>query len=60
MRFKFKYIFAFALLGVLSLALFIFRGQTEMANLIIGALVAAFGTVSAYFYTKDQDKDKNE
>ena len=53
MRSKFRYIFAFALLGVLSLALFIFRGQTEMANLIIGALVAAFGTVSAYFYTKD-------
>jgi hypothetical protein len=52
MRLKFEYIFAFALLAVLSAALFLFRHDSDMVNLIIGSLVGGFGSITAYFFTK--------
>jgi hypothetical protein len=52
MRLKFEYIFAFALLAVLSAALFLFRYDSDMVNLIIGSLVGGFGSITAFFFTK--------
>jgi hypothetical protein len=52
MRLKFEYIFAFALLAVLSAALFLFRNDSDMVNLIIGSLVGGFGSITAFFFTK--------
>jgi hypothetical protein len=52
MRLKFEYIFAFALLAVLSAALFLFRHDSDLVNLIIGSLVGGFGSITAYFFTK--------
>jgi hypothetical protein len=51
-RIKFEYIFAFALLAVLSAALFLFRHDSDMVNLIIGSLVGGFGSITAFFFTK--------
>lgn len=56
-RIKFEYVFSMALLAVLTAALFIFRSDAQMTNLIVGALVAAFGSVSAYFFTKYNSGD---
>jgi hypothetical protein len=52
MRLKFEYLFAFALLAVLSAALFLFRHDSDLVNLIIGSLVGGFGSITAYFFTK--------
>jgi hypothetical protein len=52
MRLKFEYLFAFALLAILSAALFLFRHDSDLVNLIIGSLVGGFGSITAYFFTK--------
>lgn len=52
MRLKFEYLFSFALLAVLSAALFLFRYDSDLVNLIIGSLVGGFGSITAYFFTK--------
>jgi uncharacterized membrane protein YjjB (DUF3815 family) len=52
MRLKFEYLFAFALLAILSAALFLFRNDSDLVNLIIGSLVGGFGSITAYFFTK--------
>jgi hypothetical protein len=49
---KFEYVFAFALLVVLTGALYLFRENSELVNLIIGSLVGGFGAITAYFFTK--------
>lgn len=55
---KFEHLFAFALLIVLGAALYIFREDSEMANLIIGAIIAGFSSISAFFFTKHQNSNK--
>jgi hypothetical protein len=52
MRLKFEYLFSFALLAILSAALFLFRHDSDLVNLIIGSLVGGFGSITAYFFTK--------
>ncbi|WP_156488383.1 hypothetical protein [Fictibacillus phosphorivorans] len=49
---KFEYVFAVALLAVLTGALVLFRENSELVNLIIGSLVGGFGAITAYFFTK--------
>lgn len=49
---KFEYLFAFALLVVLTAALFIFRADGQMTNLIVGALVSGFGAITGFFFTR--------
>ncbi|MED3832916.1 hypothetical protein [Peribacillus frigoritolerans] len=57
-RIRFEYLFAFALLAILSAALFIFSDDAQMANLIIGAIVGGFGSITGYFFTKHDPKKK--
>lgn len=49
---KFEYIFAFAILLILSIALFVFRANDQVVNTIITVLVGAISSVTAYFFTK--------
>jgi hypothetical protein len=56
--FKFEYIFAFAILLVLSIALFVFRSDSTVVNTIITVLVSAISSVTAFFFTKTVPKDK--
>lgn len=40
------------LLVVLTFALIVFRADSELTYLIVGAMVGAFGSITAYFFTK--------
>lgn len=51
-KMKFENIFAFAMVVVLAIALLMFRNDSEMANLIVGAFIAAFSAITAFFFTK--------
>lgn len=48
---KFEYLFAFLVVTVLSVALFIFK-DTEVINTILTALVSALSAITTYFFTK--------
>lgn len=58
---KFEYLFALALLLVLSVAMFVFHGDNQLVNIIAGTLVSSFGSITAFFFTKyngDNNDDK--
>lgn len=57
---KFEYIFAFATLIILGVALFIFKGNKDIVNIIITSIVGALSSVTAFFFTKTQVSDKRE
>ena len=59
-RIRFEYLFAFALLAVLTAALFIFSDDANLANLIIGAIVGGFGSITGYFFTAYNPNDKSK
>ncbi len=54
---KFEYIFSFALLAVLAIALVLFRSDSEISNLIIGAFIGGFSAITTYFFTKHRPGD---
>jgi nitrate reductase NapE component len=60
---KFEYIFAFALLIVMSGALigaYVMKDK-DLINMILIALVGAFGSITAFFFTKhNPNKDKKD
>ncbi|MBC2580012.1 hypothetical protein [Clostridium sp. DJ247] len=51
---KFEYIFAFATLLILFVALFVFRNNKDIVNIIITAIVGALSSITAFFFTKTQ------
>jgi hypothetical protein len=55
-RIKFQYLFSFGLLIVLSAALFVFYGDEQTRNLIIGALVMNFGQITGSFFPKRHEE----
>jgi hypothetical protein len=59
-RIKFEHVFAFAILAVLAIALFIFRNNKETAYLIIGTFVNGIGAITAYFFTKHNPNVNND
>ena len=54
---KFEYVFAFAVLSVLSLALFVFRADSEVVKMILVAIVGALSAITAFFFTKTNPKE---
>ncbi|CAM3778779.1 hypothetical protein [Mesobacillus zeae] len=57
---KFEYIFSFALLFVLTASLVMFRNDSDMTYLIIGVLVGAFSSITAFFFTKHNPNKPDE
>lgn len=56
---KFEHYFALIILAVISAALFIFRGNEDVVNQLIIALVGALSAITAYFFTKhNPNKDE--
>ena len=57
-RIKFEHLFAFALLAIIAVALFVFRVDDNLANLLIGAIIGGFGSITGYFFTKHNPNKK--
>jgi hypothetical protein len=55
-RMKFQHLFSFGLLIVLSASLFVFYGDEQTRNLIIGALVMNFGQITGSFFPKRHEE----
>ena len=60
-KIKFEYVFAILVVAVLSAALFIFKEDKDLVNIIITCLVGAVSSITAFFFikhnpTKDGDK----
>jgi hypothetical protein len=51
-RIKFEHIFAILVVVVLSAALWVFRNDRDMVNIIVTALIGTLGGVTGYFFTK--------
>lgn len=60
MRFKFEYVIAVGVLGLLGSALFMFRHDPEVVNMIITALVGALSAITAYFFTKHNPNNRDD
>lgn len=52
---KFEYIYALAILIILSVALFVFKDK-DIDNMILTALVGALSAITAFFFTKHDPK----
>jgi hypothetical protein len=61
-KFKFEYLFAFVLLVVLSAALFgaFYVGNMDLVNIIVTALIGTLASITAFFFTKHQNKREDE
>jgi hypothetical protein len=57
---KFEYIFAFATLVILAIALFVFKNDKDTVNIIITAIVGALSSITAFFFTKTQVSNVKE
>lgn len=60
-KIKFEYVFAILVVAVLSAALFIFREDKDLVNIIITCLVGAVSSITVFFFTKHnptKDDDK--
>ena len=55
-KIKFEYVFAILVVAVLSAALFIFREDKDLVNIIITCLVGAVSSITAFFFTKHNPK----
>lgn len=53
-KIKFEYVFSIILLVILSIALFVFRGDKDVVTTLITALVGALSSITAFFFTKTQ------
>ncbi|MEC1757356.1 hypothetical protein [Schinkia azotoformans] len=51
-KIKFEYLFSFSIMIVLSGALYMFRGNQDIVNIIITALVGGFSAITTFFFTK--------
>lgn len=58
--FKFEYLFAFATLLILAVALFVFKADKDTVNIIITAIVSALSAITAFFFTKTQVREPKE
>lgn len=56
---KFEHIFAVVLLIILSIALFVFRGDKNLVMVFGTALVSAFASVTTFFFTKYTPQNQN-
>lgn len=57
-KIKFEYVFAILVVVILAAALFIFKEDKEIANMIMTALVSALASITAFFFTKTQISKK--
>lgn len=51
-KIKFEYVFAVLVILILSAALFVFKGDKDLVNIIITCLVGAVSSITAFFFTK--------
>ncbi|MEG0181246.1 MAG: hypothetical protein RR657_05090 [Peptostreptococcaceae bacterium] len=51
-KIKFEYVFAVLVILILSAALFVFREDKDLVNIIITCLVGAVSSITAFFFTK--------
>lgn len=51
-------VFAIIVLLILSIALFVFRGNTEITTTIITAIVGALASIITFFFTKHNPNKK--
>lgn len=56
-RIKFEHIIGLGLLGILSVALFYFKADSEITYLILGALIGAFNN---HYRVKVNESNKDE
>lgn len=56
---KFEHVFAIILLIILSIALFVFRGDKDLVMIFATALVGAFASVTTFFFTKYTPKNQS-
>jgi hypothetical protein len=49
---KFEHIFSVLLLVILSAALWVFRENSDIVNILLTALIGALGGVTGYLFTK--------
>jgi uncharacterized membrane protein len=49
---KFEHVFAGMILLILSAALYLFRADKDIVNILVTALVGAFSAITAFFFTK--------
>jgi general stress protein CsbA len=61
-KIKFEYLFACVLLVVLSAALFgaFYVGNFDLVNIIVTALIGTLASITAFFFTKHQNKREDE
>lgn len=51
-KIKFEYVFAILVILILSVALFVFKDNKDITNIIITCLVGAVSSITAFFFTK--------
>ena len=49
---KFEYVFAILVVVILAAALFIFKGNKDVVNMVVTALVGTLSAITAFFFTK--------
>lgn len=57
---KFEYVYAFVILLILAIALFIFRSDKDLVNIIITTLVGASSAITTFFFTKHMPGGENK
>lgn len=57
-KIRFEYVFGVLVLAILSVALFLFKGNAEVTTTIITALVGALSAITAFFFTKHNPNKK--
>lgn len=57
-RIKFEYVFAFVIVTVISVALFVFRENNDVVNQLIVALIGALSSITAFFFAKHNPNKK--
>lgn len=63
MKMRFESIFAFAVMGVLFLALVgaFWKGNTDLINIIVTVFISSLSAITAFFFTKHKpDKPDDE
>ncbi|MBM7649488.1 hypothetical protein JOC78_002441 [Bacillus ectoiniformans] len=58
-RIKFEHLFSFSLLAVLTACVFLFKENSDIVNIIVGALIGGFSGSVAFFFTKHNSNGKN-
>lgn len=59
-KLKFEYVFAILVVVILAAALFVFKDNKDIVNIIITAIVGALSAITAFFFTKTQVGNENK